>query len=99
MAVEADDGTVSLRDAAELIGVHYMTAYRYVRNGRLPAKRVGSTWRVLAEDLQRLVSGEDLEQQQLQRVEGSPRAAHRVRLESRLIAGDEVAQQGVEEDR
>jgi excisionase family DNA binding protein len=91
----ADDGTVSLRDAAESIGVHYMTAYRYVRSGRLPAKKVGSTWRVMVADLERLAAGEDLETQIVQKSGGGTRAAHRARLESRLIAGDEGGAWGV----
>ena len=37
-----DDEHVSLQEAADLLGVHYMTAYRYVRSGRLIAGRVGS---------------------------------------------------------
>jgi excisionase family DNA binding protein len=91
----AADGTVSLRDAAESIGVHYMTAYRYVRSGRLPAKKVGSTWRIDIADLQRLAAGEDPESLHVQRSGGSPRAAHRTRLESRLVAGDEAGAWGV----
>ena len=91
----AADGTVSLRDAAESIGVHYMTAYRYVRSGRLPARKVGSTWRIDITDLQRLAAGEDPESQHVQRAGGSPRAAHRARLESRLVAGDEAGAWGV----
>ena len=33
---------VTLHEAAERLGVHYMTAYRYVRTGRLPAERDGA---------------------------------------------------------
>ena len=32
---------ISLQEAASRLGVHYMTAYRYVRTGRLPAQRDG----------------------------------------------------------
>lgn len=91
----SDDGTVSLRDAAESIGVHYMTAYRYVRSGRLPAKKVGSTWRVNVADLERLAAGEDPGTQHLQQSGGGTRSAHRARLESRLVAGDEGGAWGV----
>ena len=31
---------LTLQEAADLLGVHYMTAYRYVRTGRLPARTV-----------------------------------------------------------
>ena len=37
---------LSLQEAAELLDVHYMTAYRYVRTGRLVAERRGKHWYV-----------------------------------------------------
>jgi len=47
------DATYGLREAAELLGVHYMTVYRYIRTGRLPAHQSGSQWEVSAADLKR----------------------------------------------
>ncbi len=41
-----EDDQLSLQEAADLLGVHYMTAYRYVRTGRLNADRVGNQWSV-----------------------------------------------------
>ncbi|MEM7094027.1 MAG: B12-binding domain-containing protein [Actinomycetota bacterium] len=35
---------VSLADAADQLGVHYMTAYRYVRTGRMYATKRGGKW-------------------------------------------------------
>lgn len=43
---------ITLTEAAERLGVHYMTAYRYVRLGRLPASKVGSAWVVDEADLE-----------------------------------------------
>lgn len=43
--------TVSLQEAADRLGVHYMTAYRYVRTGQLPAERRDGRWTVTAGDL------------------------------------------------
>ena len=40
------ESSVNLKQAAMLLGVHYMTAYRYVRQGRLAAELVGSQWRI-----------------------------------------------------
>ncbi len=37
---------LTLQEAADLLGVHYMTAYRYVRSGRLNATRVANQWHV-----------------------------------------------------
>lgn len=42
---------LSLTQVAERIGVHYMTVYKYVRLGKLPAAKVGSTWVVDESDL------------------------------------------------
>ena len=37
-------GLLGLQEVADRLGVHYMTAYRYVRTGRLPATRIGAQW-------------------------------------------------------
>ena len=50
----SDEKYIGLREAADRLGVHYMTVYRYVRIGQLPAKRDGATWRVAVQDLDRL---------------------------------------------
>jgi excisionase family DNA binding protein len=83
---------VGLRAAAEELGVHYMTAYRYVRSGRLAATKSRGEWQIDRDDLARLVgpgperAGDD-----------TPRAIHRQRLEQCLIAGDEPGAWGVVE--
>jgi excisionase family DNA binding protein len=38
--------TFTLHEAADELGVHYMTAYRYVRLGLLDASKVGGLWQV-----------------------------------------------------
>lgn len=50
----ADDGDadlLNLKQVARILDVHYMTAYRYVRHGRLAAERVGGMWMVRRDDL------------------------------------------------
>jgi excisionase family DNA binding protein len=37
---------LTLHEAAERLGVHYMTIYRRVRLGMLPAHKTGGTWRI-----------------------------------------------------
>lgn len=49
--VDPGTHTVSLREAAETLGVHYMTAYRYVRKGKLPAVKVDNEYRVEPADV------------------------------------------------
>ncbi len=76
--------SITLRDAAEALGVHYMTAYRYVRLGQLPAEKVAGQWRIDPADLAALVA--------------SPAPEEPLSLETAtadlldaLVSGDEVA--------
>ena len=73
---------LNLKQVAARLGVHYMTAYRYVRTGRLPAVRVGPGWVVDAADLDALLQGD------------VPLPAEgvdwRTRLRDQLLAGDEA---------
>lgn len=47
---------LTVAEVANELGVHYMTAYRYVRLGKLPARKEGRDWRISRDDLNRLVS-------------------------------------------
>lgn len=49
VAVEGDD--IDLFTAAEQLGVHYQTAYRWVRSGELPAVRVRGRYRLDPDDV------------------------------------------------
>src|SRR6478736_4594242 len=55
-APERTDG-LNLKEVAAALGVHYMTAYRYVRTGRLDAEKVGTAWVVRPEALGRFTDG------------------------------------------
>ncbi|MGB8861524.1 MAG: B12-binding domain-containing protein [Ilumatobacteraceae bacterium] len=84
--------THTLHEAADLLGVHYMTAYRYVRLGLLPATKLGGIWQVAVADLDAF------------RAEAAPavargrrRAPWAERLEARLVAGDARGAWGVVE--
>jgi excisionase family DNA binding protein len=80
---EMDNGhRMTLQEAADRLNVHYMTAYRYVRTGRLPARQEGSRWMVALSDLDALQHGG-------RRKRGAGRAASQTQLMDRLIAGDE----------
>jgi excisionase family DNA binding protein len=82
------NGCLTLAEAAQELGVHYMTVYRYVRTGKLPARQVAGEWQIDPGDL-------DL----VRRVgPGQPPGTGdrkgpkpwRAQLEARLIAGDEA---------
>jgi excisionase family DNA binding protein len=76
---------LTLPEVAEKLGVHYMTAYRYVRTGRLPARRVAGTWQIDSADLENMRRSTRGTRQR--RATGvMPARAH---LEARLIASDE----------
>ena len=83
--VPDDEELVGLRAAAERLGVHYMTAYRYVRIGTLPARKVDGSWQVRIGDLRALT-----EQEPPRPGRGGVRwGPYRRRLRERLVAGDE----------
>ncbi|MDH3540485.1 MAG: cobalamin-dependent protein, partial [Acidimicrobiia bacterium] len=81
--------TMTLQEAADQLGVHYMTVYRYVRLGRLPAQKVGGTWEVDSADLEGLRRGHD------RSVRPKHSADWTKRLEARLLDGDEAGAWGV----
>ena len=83
--VPDDDEILSLRAAADRLGVHYMTAYRYVRLGTLPAKKVNGTWQVRIGDL-RAVTGREQPRPGPGGIRWGP---YRTQLRDRLTSGDE----------
>jgi methanogenic corrinoid protein MtbC1 len=79
-----DDDLLTLEAAAHRIGVHYMTAYRYVRLGRLHAIQRRGRWWVSVQEVDRFVG-----------TPSDPPGRHglrwgsrRQRLVARLLAGD-----------
>lgn len=89
------DETVSLTRAAEVLGVHYMTAYRYVRTGLLDAEQVSGQWRVPVSALDAFRSGQ-AERGARRRPGGSPSPSRpgdderrSIAVADRLVAGDE----------
>ena len=48
------DGVLTLQEAADELGVHYMTAYRYVRLGVMEASKSGGVWQVQRSAVDRL---------------------------------------------
>lgn len=86
VAAEGDDGDLNLKQVARALGVHYMTAYRYVRHGKLPAHRDGAIWLVASADVEAFRDGT------------APAPEHRgdapvdwaARLAEPLMDGDEV---------
>ena len=81
---------LSLHEVAEILDVHYMTVYRYVRLGILPARREGRSWRIRRDDLDAYMSKDE---PRTQRGE----ADWADRFFNRVLAADEVGAWGVVE--
>ena len=86
------DPVLTLQEVADELGVHYMTAYRYVRLGQLDAVKVGGTWQVASAALEAF---------RAERTSEPPARLRSVpwgeRLESRLLVGDASGAWGVVE--
>lgn len=80
--------SITLNEAAEKLGVHYMTAYRYVRTGRLDAVKVGGEWRVSESDLAAFVAAAAAPAAKTSGGRNA-RVDYHQRLEDRLLVGDE----------
>ncbi len=92
-------GLLSLHETAERLGVHYMTAYRYVRTGRLSATQVGAQWWVDPRDLAGVGEGAAVDGRPRAQTRRSTRVAAARHLESRLVAGDEAGAWAIVEAR
>jgi excisionase family DNA binding protein len=85
------DHRIGLQEVADRLGVHYMTAYRYVRTGRLDAIQVAGEWKVDPDALDSVrVKGPAP-----RRTPTASRAAAARRLEDRLCATDEAGAWGI----
>jgi excisionase family DNA binding protein len=100
--VSVAEKELTLHEAADDLGVHYMTAYRYVRLGLLDAAKIGGTWRVgrdaieafRAEAHARTVPSAATTAPTTT-MRGRRRAPWSDRLEQRLTAGDAAGAWGV----
>jgi len=80
---------LDLQEAADALGVHYQTAYRWVRSGRLPARLVAGQYRVGRADLERI--DDQRHKPIVPRPPGGRRLHHQVeRMYQALLAGDEA---------
>jgi excisionase family DNA binding protein len=84
------ESVLTLQEAADELGVHYMTAYRYVRLGLMDADKIGGTWKVTPDAVAAFQAGSVRSP-----VAPGERAPWSERLESRLVAGDSRGAWGV----
>lgn len=89
------EAPLGLREVASRLGVHYMTVYKYVRSGRLPATKVGDEWRVEVAALDLLAASRTTVTTDHRRTSASGTAGPDAvndrcdRFRTRLVAGDE----------
>lgn len=92
--------TLSLQDAARRLKVHYMTVYRYVRSGRLPARQVNGEWRVSLADVREFSASRTARTSPASRARRGRRASAdwAGRFEHCLVVGDEAGAQRLLDD-
>jgi MerR family transcriptional regulator, light-induced transcriptional regulator len=95
---DAPADTLTLQQVAESLGVHYMTAYRYVRTGQLIATRRAGRWTVSPGDLATFERDQSIPPPRGRHAAGEGavndgadgRSRYHARLLERLLAGDEA---------
>jgi excisionase family DNA binding protein len=88
-----DAADLTLQEAADALDVHYMTAYRYVRLGLLPAERRGRTWAVSRADLEAFVH--ERSTGPMEAAIGRGTVDWSLRLQRRLLVGDRMGAKNV----
>ena len=89
-----DDNPRDLQRAADELGVHYQTAYRWVRTGKLPAQLVDGRYRVSSADISEMAARRSTPQAP------TPPTANRTaraaeRMHGALVSGDEAAARSI----
>ena len=57
---------LTVKGVADYLDVHPMTIYKYVKGGKIPAFKIGASWRIRRDSMQRWM--EKNEQQQKEKV-------------------------------
>ncbi|MDP8230974.1 MAG: helix-turn-helix domain-containing protein [Candidatus Gorgyraea atricola] len=52
---------LTIKDVADYMDVHPMTIYKYVKNGKIPAFKIGTSWRIRRDSISKWI--EESEQQ------------------------------------
>lgn len=81
---------MQLRDAAEILGVHYQTAYAWVREGVLPARKTGRGYDVSENDVSALAARRASGTAPRPHIRVRDWAAQAGRLYAAITAGDET---------
>ena len=55
-----DDGILTVGQVSKLLKLHQRTIYKLVRNGTIPGRRVGKSWRFLKSEIMRFLEKTDV---------------------------------------
>lgn len=44
---------MTVKEIAEYMGVHPMTIYKYVQDGKIPAFKIGASWRIRKDSIKK----------------------------------------------
>jgi excisionase family DNA binding protein len=87
---------MQLQEAADALGVHYQTAYGWVRQGLLPARKVGRGYDVSDSDVRALAAQREAGQEPARHIQVRDYSAQADRLYSAIVLGEETrARQGL----
>ncbi len=81
---------MDLREAAGILGVHYQTAYDWVRQGVIPARKVGRGYEIDDGDVGALAAGRRLGQEPARPIHVRDWAAQSRGLYTVIVAGEET---------
>src|SRR6185437_6228320 len=81
---------MQLSDAADTLGVHYQTAYGWVRQGTLPARKTPRGYELSESDVRALAARRAAGREPRRTVRVRDWAAQADRLYAALVAGDET---------
>jgi MerR family transcriptional regulator, light-induced transcriptional regulator len=81
---------MNLQDAADALGVHYQTVYRWVRSGEITAFKQGASYVISDDEVERFLSKRTIGDPPPERIQVRDWAHHIDRLEELLLAGDEL---------
>ena len=82
---------MDLRAAAERLGVHYQTAYRWVREGSLYAVKIGSTYEIQEREVERFAAARATPAPPPRTTTVRSWPVQQERLHKLLVEGDELA--------
>jgi excisionase family DNA binding protein len=54
---------MTVKEIAEYMGVHPMTIYKYVQGGKIPAFKIGASWRILRDSIKKWIEENEYKNQ------------------------------------